>query len=251
MEEENVVEGRSMKSMISRFRNTIIGKIKSYDLTQEQISLFRKRIRDDDNLEEEEVQKRWKYTTPEDKAILSYITKNQEYARVGSKKLWKEMEKENVLEGRGWLSMMNRFRKIMENVGSYDLTEEQISSLKKKSVVKGKEDEMMDMGEKEDEEDNLAMGMDETGIEDGEEMEDDVGEVYTEDEEEVDDPEEEGESEGMSEEEEEKEMEGGKDLHGEEETEEENFSKDDDKEYSEDEDDEEDEPHKAYILVDF
>ena len=240
-----------MKSMISRFRNTISGKIKSYDLTQEQISLFRKRIRDADNLEEEEVQKnqkKWKYTTTEDKAILSYITTNQEYARVGSSKLWKEMEKENVLEGRGWLSMMNRFRKIMENVGSYDLTEEQISSLKKKLVVKDKEEELIDVGEKEDEEDNMSMGMDETGIENEEEMEDDVGEVCTEDEEEVDDPEGDRESGGMSEEEEEEEE---KDLHGEEEMEEDNFSKDDDKEYSEDEDDEEDEPYKAYILVDF
>ena len=217
-------------------------------MTEEQISLFRKRIRNNDNLEEVEVanQKRKKYTKTEDKAILSYITTNQEYARVGSPRLWKEIEKENVLEGRGWKSMQLRFAKIMENVGSYDLTEEQICSLKKKSIVKDKKEEMMDVGEKED---NMSMGLDETGIEDGEEMEDDVGEVYTEDEEEMDDPEEEGESDGMSEDEEE--MEGNKDLHGEEEMEGDNYSKDDDEEYSEDEDDEEDEPYKAYILVDF
>ena len=148
------------------------------------------------------------------------------------------MEKENVLEGRGWVSLMNRFPRIMEKVDSYDLTEEQISSLKKKSVLKDKEEEVMEVGEKENGEDNLAMGMDETGIEDGQEMENGEGEVYTEDEEE------EGESDGMSEEEEE--MEGEEDLHDEE-----DFSKEDEEEDEDDDDDEEDEPHKAYILVDF
>ena len=238
------------------FRRTIIGNIGSYDLTKQQVSLFRKRLRDNDNLEEVEVtsQKKWKYTTTEDQAILSYITTNKEYAKVGSEKLWKAIEKEKVVEGRGWQSMMNRFPKIMENVESYDLTEEQISSLKKKLVVKEREEEMMDMGEKDEEEDNLAMGMDET--EDDEEMEDVVREVYTEDEEEVDDPEEEGESDGMSEDEDE--MEGGNDLHGEEEMEDDNFRKyegeeieEENSEDEDDDDDEEGEPHKAYILVDF
>ena len=238
------------------FRRTIIGNIGSYDLTKQQVSLFRKRLRDNDNLEEVEVtsQKKWKYTTTEDQAILSYITTNKEYAKVGSEKLWKAIEKEKVVEGRGWQSMMNRFPKIMENVESYDLTEEQISSLKKKLVVKEREEEMMDMGEKDEEEDNLAMGMDET--EDDEEMEDVVREVYTEDEEEVDDPGEEGESDGMSEDEDE--MEGGNDLHGEEEMEDDNFRKyegeeieEENSEDEDDDDDEEGEPHKAYILVDF
>ena len=57
----------------------------------------------------------------------------------------------------------------------------------------------------------MAIGMDVTGTEDGEEMEDDVGEVYTEGEDEVDDPEEEVESNRVRKEEEEE-----KDLHGDE-----------------------------------
>ena len=262
MKEQNVVEGRSVESMRVHFKNFIIRNIGSYELTQQQMSLFRKRVRDDDNVGEVEVisQKKWKYTKTEDEAILSYITNNQKYSNVGSEKLWKEMENQEVVEDRGWRSMMSRFRKIMEKVESYNLTKEQISSLKTKSVVKDKEAEMMDVGENNDEEDNLAIRMDDTGIEDDEEMEDDVGEVYTEDEEEVDDPEEEEESDGMSEEEEEKEeeMEGGTDLDGEEEMEEENFSKDTEEdmeeEHSDDEDgddDEEDDSYMAYILVDF
>ena len=55
MEGENVLEGRTGASMSGRFQNSIIGKIGSYDLTEEQVSLFRKRNRDGDNLEEVEV----------------------------------------------------------------------------------------------------------------------------------------------------------------------------------------------------
>ena len=143
---------------------------------------------------------------------------------------------------------MSLFRKRLRD--DNDLTDEQISFLKNKSVVNDKEGEMMEVGE--EDENNLAIGRDETGIDEEEEMVDDVGEVYTEDEEEVDDLEEEGESDGMSEEEEEG------DLQSDQEMKEDNCSKEDgeemEEEYSEDEDDdddEEDEPHKAYILVNF
>ena len=228
MAKQKVLEGRSWRSMQGHFLQTMIKKIESYGhLSMEQRASFKARMKV--NGDEEEVgvaeQKKGRYTKEEDKSILAYITTNQEYARVGSRKLWKDIEKEKVVPGRGRKSMMNRFPKIMEKVGSYGLTEEQISSLKKNLVVKDKEEEMMDVGETDKEGDNLAMGMNESGIEDQEEG---------------------GESNGMSEEEEE-EM---GDLHGQEEMEEENFRK----ENSEDEDDdndEEGEPHKAYILVDF
>ena len=80
-----------MDSMRKRFQRNIIGNIGSYDLTEEQMSLFRKRLRDDN-----------------------------------------------------------------------DLTDEQISFLKNKSVVNDKEGEMMEVGE--EDENNLAIGRDETGI---------------------------------------------------------------------------------------
>ena len=56
----------------------------------------------------------------------------------------------------------------MKSFGSYNLTEEQIFSSKKKSDNK-EEEEIMEVWEKDDSKDNLAMGRDDTEIEDGEE----------------------------------------------------------------------------------
>ena len=57
-----------MDGMRFHFKNFNIRNIGFYDLTEDQISLFRKRTREDDNHGEEEVtnQKKWKYSKTED-----------------------------------------------------------------------------------------------------------------------------------------------------------------------------------------
>ena len=46
------------------------------------------------------------------------------------------MEEEKLLKGRNWGSMMSRFHNyIMENLGSYNLTEEQLNSLREKPMI--------------------------------------------------------------------------------------------------------------------
>ena len=70
------------------------------------------------------------FTRSEDEAILRHILNNEDFSRVGGKKLWTEMEK--VVGGRSWQSLKERFRKkIMGNLRSFSfLTKEQRLSLK-------------------------------------------------------------------------------------------------------------------------
>ena len=70
------------------------------------------------------------FTRSEDEAILRHILTNEDFSRVGGKKLWTEMEK--VVGGRSWQSLKERFRKkIMGNLRSFSfLTKEQRLSLK-------------------------------------------------------------------------------------------------------------------------
>ena len=129
MEKENVVEGRSCLGMRDRFQKTILKKICSYDfLTKEQISLFREKGRE-----------KKRFSQEEDQAILSYVTNNQAYSQVGTESLWRKMKSQNVLKGRTWESIQERFQTcIMENIQSYDLTEEQIAFFKDKKGEKRK-----------------------------------------------------------------------------------------------------------------
>ena len=70
------------------------------------------------------------FTRSEDEAILRHILTNEDFSRVGGKKMWTEME--TVVGGRSWQSLKERFRKkIMGNLRSFSfLTKEQRLSLK-------------------------------------------------------------------------------------------------------------------------
>ena len=127
MEELQVVKGRSFRSMQRRFQQGILRKIGSYDfLTKEQISLFRGK-------EEEE------FTQEEDQAILSYVTNNGAYCQVDGEQIWRKMVRQKTVQGHTWESIRGRFLTyIMENIQSYNLTDEQISFFKKKKREKGK-----------------------------------------------------------------------------------------------------------------
>ena len=137
MEEEKLLEGRNWGSMMSRFHNYIMENLGSYDLTEEQQNSLREKtmILDETGKVEADGKMRPKhnYTMTEDKVILDYIISHNQYHGVGGAKLWKEMEKESVLGGRSWQGMKLRFHGvIMEDLESYNLTNDQTASFKEK-----------------------------------------------------------------------------------------------------------------------
>jgi len=71
------------------------------------------------------------YTEEEDLNILKYIEENQMFENVKGRKVWQEIEEKNILEGRTWQSMKERFRKVMmTRIKSYGLIEETVQKFK-------------------------------------------------------------------------------------------------------------------------
>ena len=113
------------------------------------------------------------FTRSEDEAILRHILNNEDFSRVGGKKLWTEME--TVVGGRSWQSLKERFRKkIMGNLRSFSfLTKEQRLSLEAKKKVNVAERDLEweaeaeEVGEVEEEQD---LSLEETDEEEVEEV---------------------------------------------------------------------------------
>ena len=113
------------------------------------------------------------FTRSEDEAILRHILNNEDFSRVGGKKLWTEMEK--VVGGRSWQSLKERFRKkIMGNLRSFSfLTKEQRLSLRTRETLDVAERDLEweaepeEVGEVEEEQD---LSLEETDEEEVEEV---------------------------------------------------------------------------------
>ena len=105
MEEEEVVKGRGWESMKSRYM-----RITANEKEREEEEILATAADGSPSL------KRKAYTEEDDLKMLRHLTRNQEFERVGADTLWQEMEAEEVLEGRSWVSMRNRFKRIMKNV---------------------------------------------------------------------------------------------------------------------------------------
>ena len=70
---------------------------------------------------------RMSYVRSEDLAILSFIADNKRYGDVGGVDMWKLMEQREVVVGRSWQSMKERFRKkILTNIKTYNLSKEHL-----------------------------------------------------------------------------------------------------------------------------
>ena len=62
------------------------------------------------------------YSKEEDVIILNFIIKNKRFADIRGNELWKVIEARNLLDGRSWQSMKERFRKvILPKISQYDL----------------------------------------------------------------------------------------------------------------------------------
>ena len=135
MEEEEIVEDRSWKSMMHRYRlimknvepSSLVGKSEEEILAMADSGQASSR--------------RWGYTSEEEERMLRYITSKNEYYRVGSDALWQQMKEEKVLESRSWPSMKEHFNKIiMSNLGEFPfLSDQERSFLRERTVVKDKE----------------------------------------------------------------------------------------------------------------
>ena len=141
MAAEKVAEGRNWKSLQNCFRRHIMDHLDTYSfLTDQQRTFLRERtvvLDEEGKLAAGQSMSHQRFTVKEDKAILAFIVERKAYARVGSKALFKEIEKERVVEGRDWVSLRNHFRQhIIKDIGSYGLTSEQVSAFKKKTIIK-------------------------------------------------------------------------------------------------------------------
>jgi hypothetical protein len=74
------------------------------------------------------------YTAADDQKILDYIVQNKRFSHLGGRALWQMMENEEVLPGRTWHSLNERFRKvILKKIRTYGLSEETVSKFLAKS----------------------------------------------------------------------------------------------------------------------
>ena len=138
MESKAICPDRSWQSMKERFNKHIIANLDKFKVTKTQLMKA-----DGDKVNaptrktatDQAGSSRRPFTRSEDEAILRHILTNEDFSRVGGKKLWTEMEK--VVGGRSWQSLKERFRKkIMGNLRSFSfLTKEQRLSLEAKKKV--------------------------------------------------------------------------------------------------------------------
>ena len=94
---------RTWHSLRNRFLRCILPNLANYKVTEAEL------IAADEKAKDAAVAARgraWseskRYTEAEDEAILSYITTNKVQSKTGGNKLWKKMEEEEVVEGRGY-----------------------------------------------------------------------------------------------------------------------------------------------------
>ena len=149
MAAEKIVEGRDWVSLRNRFNYHIKKNLQAYSiLTDDQRTFLREQtvILDEEGKLVEGQTKKWKrFSVAEEKAILEYIVEKKAYSRTGSDSLFKEMAAQGVVQGRKWFSLKERFRKdIMKDIHSYDLTSEQVSFFKNKTVVEDADADVKD-----------------------------------------------------------------------------------------------------------
>ena len=113
MEEAWICPGRTWGSLKERFEKHIDLNLKKFGTSKKQ-------------LREKDVQKPVAsgrgarlngnyYSKAEDVKIVQFIADNKRFQDTKGNELWKVMEERNVLEGRTWQSMKERFRKVIIN----------------------------------------------------------------------------------------------------------------------------------------
>lgn len=124
--------GRSWQSIKGRFDKHILPTLNRFGTTRTQLAEADGKaktapaavVAEEGNVSREV---RVSYVRAEDLAILGFIADNKRYGDVGGVDMWKLMEQREVVVGRSWQSMKERFRKkIVTNIKSYNLSKEQL-----------------------------------------------------------------------------------------------------------------------------
>ena len=132
METQGVCPGRSWQSIKGRFDKHILPTLNRFGTTRTELSEADGKVKTAlaAVVAEEGNASRvvgMSYSRAEDLAILGFIADNKRFGDVGGVDMWKLMEQREVLVGRSWQSMKERFRKkILINIKSYNLSKEQL-----------------------------------------------------------------------------------------------------------------------------
>jgi len=141
MESQGVCPGRSWQSLKGRFDKHILPNLGRFGVSRTHLAEAddKAKTAPPEVLGEEgnKREARMSYTKAEDLAILGFIADNRRFGDVGGVEMWKLMEEREVVVGRSWQSMKERFRKkIVNNIKSYNLNKEQLKGF---TAVGGKE----------------------------------------------------------------------------------------------------------------
>ena len=132
METQGVCPGRSWQSIKGRFDKNILPTLNRFGTTRTELSEADGKVKTASAAVVAEEgsaprEARMSYSRAEDLAILGFIADNKRFGDVGGVEMWKLMEQREVLMGRSWQSMKERFRKrILINIKSYNLSKEQL-----------------------------------------------------------------------------------------------------------------------------
>ena len=159
MVSDGICPDRSWHSLKARFNKVILPNLAMYNVTRNQL-----KTADEANAEGVSAKGaarptgHSRYKTSDDEAIIKHIVENLDYERVGGNQLWIEMERGEVVSGRSWQSLKERFKKvIMRNLSSFRfLTKEQRSSLEARKIVRVDKEEVESVAEDEVEVDEMA-----------------------------------------------------------------------------------------------
>ena len=133
MESQAVCPGRSWQSLKERFDKHILPNLNRFGTNRTQLAEADGKAKtapaavltEEGNGTIREVRK--SYVRAEDLAILGFIADNKRYGDVGGVEMWKLMEEREVVVGRSWQSMKERFRKkILTNIKNYNLSKEHL-----------------------------------------------------------------------------------------------------------------------------
>ena len=127
MEDDWVCPGRSWHSLKERFDKHIEPALHKFGVSRQRL-LDRDRDLNKSAGSDSGGKGMRKYSKQEDLKIINFIFENKRFADVKGNELWKLMEEREVVGGRTWQSLKERFRKIiLKNINNYQLEKDVVA----------------------------------------------------------------------------------------------------------------------------
>ena len=138
MEDDWVCPGRSWHSLKERFEKHIEPALHKFGVSRQRL-LDRDRDLNKSPVSDTGGKVMRKYSKQEDLKIVNFIFENKRFADVKGNELWKLMEEREVVEGRTWQSLKERFRKIiLKNINNYRLEKDVVAMFTSQNDKKSK-----------------------------------------------------------------------------------------------------------------